>query len=95
MRLLLFAAAVLFSGALHAQGGNYTKARKACASQQGEERAACMRREICAQAKDPKECESHAKRAQAQREKMREACKDKQGEARRACFREQRAKLKS
>jgi len=47
-----------------------------------------MRREMCAQSKDPGKCEAAA----AQRAKIREACKDKTGEALKSCVREQRQK---
>jgi len=48
--------------------------------------------EVCAQAKDPAQCEAHIKEAVAKREKIREACKGKAGEEYRACVREQRGK---
>jgi hypothetical protein len=48
-----------------------------------------MRRELCAQTKDPAQCEARAKEAMAKREKAREACKGKQGDDLRACMREQ------
>ena len=70
MRFVLLAAAVLFSGALHAQ--DTSKAKKACEGKPAAERRECMRRELCAQARDPKACEQqftkgrepHAKRVQ-------------------------------
>lgn len=70
----------------------HEKARAACEGKPREERRACMRREMCAQAKDPAKCEAHAKEAMAMREKIREACQDKKGEELRACIREHRGK---
>jgi hypothetical protein len=51
-----------------------------------------MRREMCAQTKDPAKCEAQAKEAMARRDKVREACKGKQGEELRACIKEHRGK---
>jgi len=65
------------------------KARQACESKKGEEHAACMRRETCAQAADPAACEARAKEGMARRDKAREACKDKTGDAYKTCMREQ------
>ena len=67
----------------------HAKARKACEGKQGNERGDCMRRELCAQAKDPAGCEKHAKEMAVAREKAREACKDQPADQRRACMREQ------
>ena len=39
-----------------------------------------MRREMCAQSKDPAKCEAAVKERAARRDKAREACKDKKGE---------------
>jgi len=64
------------------------KAKKACEGKKGDEGRDCMRREMCAQSKDPGKCEAAA----AQRAKIREACKDKTGEALKSCVREQRQK---
>ena len=68
----------------------HAKAAKACEASKDkrEEYRECMRRELCAQTKDPAKCEAQAKEAMARRDKIREACKDKQGDARRACIRE-------
>ena len=68
------------------------KALKACEGKAGDERRACMRRETCAQAKDPAQCEARINEAAARRAKIREACEDRQGEERRACIREHRGK---
>ena len=51
-----------------------------------------MRRELCAQTKDPAKCEAQAKERMAQRERIREACKDKTGDELRACIRRERGK---
>ena len=67
----------------------HAKARKACESKPEAERRDCMRREMCAQSKDPAKCEAQAKEAAAARAKAHEACKDKPAEERRACMREQ------
>jgi hypothetical protein len=103
LALLIGAALVAASTALYAQAPQaddkaarrqqlkdaHEKARKACEGKQGDERRDCMRREMCAQAKDPAKCEAHAKEAMAQREKVREACKDRKGDELKACIREQ------
>ena len=68
------------------------KAADACKGKEGEERRACMRTQMCAQAKDQAKCEADAKDRMARREKMREACKGKQGDELKACIREQRGK---
>ncbi len=46
------------------------KARAACDSKAGDERRDCMRKEMCAQAKDPAKCEARAK-AHAEKRKQR------------------------
>ena len=68
------------------------KARQACEGKKGAEGRDCMRREWCAQTKDPAKCEAQAKERAAQRAKIREACKDKQGEELKSCVREQHQK---
>ena len=70
----------------------HEKARKACEGKAGDEARECMRREICAQAKDPAACEARAKERAERRARIHEACKDKKGEELRACIREQRSK---
>jgi hypothetical protein len=60
-----------------------TKALKACEGKEGDERRACMRREMCAQAKDPKACEERFAKARAAHAKAAAACepsKDKGAE---------------
>jgi len=72
----------------------HAKASKACEASKdkaGEHRD-CMRREMCAQTKDPAKCEAQAKEAMARRDKVREACKGKQGDELRACIKEHRGK---
>jgi hypothetical protein len=51
-----------------------------------------MRREMCAQTKDPAKCEAQVKEHAAKRAKIREACKDKKGDELKSCIREQRQK---
>jgi hypothetical protein len=68
------------------------KAAKACAGKEGIERGECLRRETCAQAPDPAQCDARVKEAIAKRERMREACKDKKGDEYRACLRAERGK---
>lgn len=46
------------------------KARAACDSKAGDERRDCMRKEMCAQSKDPAKCEAGAK-ARAEKRKQR------------------------
>ena len=65
------------------------KAAKACEGQQGDAQKSCMRKEMCAQAKDPASCEARAKAGAERRARAREACKDKPEAERRACMREQ------
>ena len=108
------AAALLFAGAAPAQTpapdsskaehrakmhDAMKKARQACEGRKGPERSDCMRQHMCAQAKDPAQCEARAKERMAMREKrmeMRqkahEACTGKRGEELKSCLREQRDK---
>jgi hypothetical protein len=72
--------------------GAHQKALKACEGKEGVERSECMRRETCAQAADPAQCEARVKEAMAKRDKIREACKDKKGDEYRACIRAERGK---
>jgi len=98
--LLMGAALLAASTALYAQADDkaarrqalkdaHSKARKACDGKPEGERRDCMRRELCAQSKDPAKCEQHAREAAAARAKAHEACKDKPDGERRACMREQ------
>ena len=59
----------------------HEKAVKACEGKQGDERRACIRKEVCAQSKDPQACVSRAK--------ARKACEAKQGDERRDCMRKE------
>jgi hypothetical protein len=72
----------------------HAQAAKACEASKGKqaEYRDCMRRELCAQTKDPAKCEAQAKERMAQRERVREACKDKTGDELRACIRRERGK---
>ena len=105
MRVALLAAALALAGSAYAEAPRsderkakaremQAKAAKACESSKGKdaEYRACMRRELCAQTKDPAKCEANVKEAVQRREKAREACKDMKGDEQRACLREQRAK---
>src|SRR5881396_2922636 len=47
------------------------KAEKACAGKQGDARRDCMRHEMCAQAKDPAQCEARAKEAHERRQQKK------------------------
>jgi hypothetical protein len=95
MRLSLFIGAALFaaSTALYAQVDRQqakdarAKALKACEGKQGEERRACLQREMCAQAKDPKACEERFAKAKAAHAKAAKACEGKQAGERRDCMR--------
>ena len=71
---------------------SHAKARKACEGKDGDARRDCMRKEMCAQSKDPAKCEAQAKEWMAKRDKAREACKGKEGDERRACVRDQMKK---
>ena len=70
----------------------HEKARKACEGKTGDEARDCMRREMCAQSKDPAGCEARAKERAERRAQVQEACKGKTGEELRTCIREQRSK---
>jgi len=71
----------------------FQKAAKACEGKQGDERRACVRKEMCAQQADPKGCEERiAKRRTEVRErhaKASKACDAKQGNERRDCMRKE------
>ena len=71
------------------------KARQACEGRQGQEHRDCMRKEMCAQSKDPKRCEEHFKERSAAFNKAYDACKGKNtGDEFRACMRDQRIREK-
>ena len=63
----------------------HAKARQACEGKKGDEARECLRREMCAQTKDPGKCEARVAA-------IREACRDKQGQELKSCLREQRKK---
>jgi hypothetical protein len=94
LALLIGAALVAASTALHAQDDAkrqqlreaHARAAKACEGKTGEERGACMQKELCAQAKDPKACEERFAKGKAAYAKARQACEGKQGDARRECM---------
>jgi hypothetical protein len=68
----------------------HEKASKACEGKQATERRDCMRREMCAQSKDPKGCEEHAAKMKDAMQKARKACESKpQGPERRECMRQE------
>jgi hypothetical protein len=70
----------------------HRKARGACEGRQGDAHRDCMRKEMCAQAKDPGRCETQAKERAARREQIHQACKGKEGDAFKACVKEERGK---
>ena len=103
MRLALSIGAALLaaSTALHAQTDDkaarrqaakdaHQKALKACEGKADGERRACLQREMCAQAADPKACHerfSKADAAKAARAKAAKTCEGKQGAERSDCMR--------
>jgi len=95
MRLSILIGTALFaaSTALYAQVDRQqakearAKALKACEGQQGEERRACLQREMCAQAKDPKACEERFAKAKAAHAKAAKACEGRKGDEQRDCMR--------
>ena len=66
------------------------QAKAACDAKQGDEKRECMRKEICAQAKDPAQCAAKTKAQAEKRQQAREVCKDKKGDEIKACLQEQR-----
>ena len=68
------------------------KARKACEGKAAGEQRDCIRREMCAQSKDPAACEARGKAHAERLAKMQEASKGKSGEELKACIREYRSK---
>jgi hypothetical protein len=86
--MLIGAALLAASTALHAQVDRqqvrdaHAKARKACEGAPEAERTACIRRELCAQAKDAKACQERfakADAARAARDKAAKACEAAKG----------------
>ena len=73
----------------------HKKARQACEGKQGQEHRDCMRKEMCAQSKDPGRCEEHFKERSAAFNKAYDACKGRStGDEFRACMRDQRIREK-
>jgi hypothetical protein len=98
MKLAMLIGAALLAGAsaLHAQVDRqqlkaaHAKALKACEGKAGDEHRACVRREMCAQSKDPKACQERyakADAAKAARAKAAAACEGKHGAERTDCMR--------
>jgi hypothetical protein len=95
MRLSLFIGAALIAASttVYAQVDRQqakdarAKALKACEGKQGEERRACLQREMCAQAKDPKACEERFAKAKAAHAKAAKACEGRKGDEQRDCMR--------
>jgi hypothetical protein len=67
----------------------HEKAVKACEGKQGDERRACVRKEVCAQSKDPKACEARIAKARDTHSKARKACEGKPDGERRDCMRKE------
>jgi hypothetical protein len=67
----------------------HEKAVKACEGKQGDERRACIRKEVCAQSKDPKACEARIAKARDTHAKARKACEGKPDGERRDCMRKE------
>jgi hypothetical protein len=67
----------------------HEKAVKACEGKQGDERRACIRKEVCAQSKDPKACEARIGKARDTHAKARKACEGKPDAERRDCMRKE------
>jgi hypothetical protein len=72
----------------------HDKAAKACEGQKDGARRDCMRKELCAQSKDPAKCEAQAKERAAAFNKAYAACKGKAAEEFKSCMREQRGRGK-
>lgn len=101
MRLpvIIGAALLAASTALHAQApkddGKSSRQQmrervaKACEGKQGDERAACIRKEACAQAKDPKACEQRFAKGREAHAKASRACEGKADGERRDCMRKE------
>jgi len=67
----------------------HEKAVKACEGKQGDERRACIRKEVCAQSTDPKACEARVAKARDTHAKARKACEGKPDGERRDCMRKE------
>jgi hypothetical protein len=100
MRVSMLIGATLLTAAtaLHAQTDDksarreqvrqaHQKAAKACEGLKREERGACMQRELCAQAPDPKACNERVAKGKESFAKARKACEAKPESERRDCMR--------
>jgi hypothetical protein len=67
----------------------HEKAVKACEGKEGDERRACVRKEVCAQSQDPKGCEARIAKARDTHAKARKACEAKPDGERRDCMRKE------
>ena len=94
--LLIGAALLAASTALHAQADRQAlkdaraKAIKACEGKPAPEQRGCVRRELCAQAKDPQACQERfakADAAKAARARAARVCEGQQGAERGDCMR--------
>ena len=96
--VLIGAALLAATTALHAQTDDksarrqalkeaHQKAAKACEGAKREERRACMERELCAQASDPKACNERVAKGKESFAKARKACEGKPDAERRDCMR--------
>ena len=77
----------------------HRKAEDSCKGKEGPDRRACMRDQMCSQAKDPARCKEHAekhgaKRAEHRKEMMK-ACEGKKDDELRKCVRDERAKRRA
>src|SRR5262245_17167206 len=98
MKPAMIIGAALLAGTtvLHAQVDRqqlkdaHARALKACEGKAGAEHRACVRHEMCAQAKDPKACQERFAKAdavKAARAKAAKACEGKQGAEHGDCMR--------
>jgi len=102
MRLALSIGAALLAAStmLHAQTADkekdarrqqmkdaHAKALKACEGSKDEARRACLQREMCAQAKDPKACQERFAKGRETYSKAHKACEGKKGNERGDCMR--------
>ena len=67
----------------------HEKAVKACEGKQDDARRDCIRKEVCAQSKDPKACEARISKARDTHAKARKACEGKPEGERRDCMRKE------
>jgi hypothetical protein len=62
------------------------EAEKACQGKAGPEHRECMRKQMCAQAKDPKSCEERLTKMKDAHQDARKACEGKTGAERDQCM---------